>query len=28
MSHARNYVYTKTKTNEERIGGKKEREEI
>ena len=28
VSHARNYIYTKTKTKEERIGGRKEIEEI
>jgi hypothetical protein len=25
MSHARNYIYTKTKTKEKRIGEKKEK---
>jgi len=27
-SHAKNHVYTKTKTKEDRIGGRKEREEM
>jgi len=28
MSHTKNHVYTKTKTKEEVIGGRKEREDI